>query len=513
MNHRKALSYTILPVALALGSCSGLPNKCTTNCNGNATVSFTLVADTLPANPSIISFKVSVASVQIKPATGATITLTPATPTIDLMRLQSDTAFLGTLANVPAGTYTVQVSLSTPATGSTIAFFNDTGAMLKAGSTTCAINTVCNAALTVNGSPTIASFTVTVAANVNQGIELDFNLANAISLSNGTLSVNFTPSAPSPGVLTAFTLPRTNANLGSNQIELIEDFTGVVSLNGNNVTVTSNSSPSRGVITAVENSNSFFDASPDGTTCQTPTTFAQCVKSGQIASVDAFLNSDGTLALKKFEPLLATQKDLVEGIVYAVSGTVQQFGIVVTDKTQAASGSLIGSVNTGDLLTVNLATSPPLQPFFVDQKGLSVSNNGEFTNFSGQTTVSAIHQGQTISVHVTNFTPVSGTIPASVIVDTVTLRWSRLIAPLTGAASPGQINVNTVPSYFALNSVFPTQIFTGSLGADGVTNLDGIPFGGTPNASPPPVALRVLYLQNINNSAAIPFFAAKVRQH
>src|SRR5690348_9424683 len=351
MNRRKALSYTILPVALALASCSGPQNRCTMNCNnGNATVSFTLVADTLPANPSILSFKVSVTSVQIKPATGATITLTPATPTIDLMRLQSDTALLGTLANVPAGTYTVQVSLSTPATGSTIAFFNDTGATVKAGSTTCAVNTVCNAALTMNGSPTIASFTITVAANVNQGIELDFNLANAISISNGTLSVNFTPSAPSPGVLTAFTLPRTNANLGSGQLELIEDFTGVVSLNGSAVTLTS---PTRGPLTATAVSGTNFDPDPTGTHCPKPTTMlSACVSGNQVASMDAILNSDGTFSIQEIEPLVATQQDLVEGIVFAIN-SLTQFGIVVTDKFQATTGSLIGALNTGDLLNVN----------------------------------------------------------------------------------------------------------------------------------------------------------------
>jgi hypothetical protein len=57
---------------------------------------------------------------------------------------------------------------------------------------------------------------------------LDFNLKNAISLTSGTLSVNLNPSSPNPGVFTAFTLPRTNANLGTNQLELIVDFTSVV---------------------------------------------------------------------------------------------------------------------------------------------------------------------------------------------------------------------------------------------------------------------------------------------
>jgi hypothetical protein len=396
------------------------------------------------------------------------------------------------------------VSLSSPE----IAFFNDTGSAITSPS--CAAGAVCTATLTATGTPTISSFSFTATSAGKQGIELDFNLANAISLSNGTLSVNFTPSAPSPGVLTAFTLPRQNANLGSNQLELIEDFVGVVSLSGNNVTVTS---PTRGAITAVNGPASFFDASPDSTMCQTPATFS-CVATGQVASVDAFLNSDGTLSLKEFEPLVATQNDLVEGIVYTVSGTIPQFGIVVTDKVQAASGSLIGSLNTGDLLTVNLANIPTLQPFFVDQKGLAVSNMGNFHDFSGQTSVSAIHQGQTVAVHVTTFTA-GGSTPASVIVDTVTLRWSRLTASDVNNSGVSLLNVNAVPSYFGFSSasVFATQVFTGTQGNDGVTNIDGIANGGLPSPSPPPVALRVLYLQNTTNSATLPFMAAKIRQH
>ncbi len=493
--------------ALALASCSG-PFKGGSGGGGgggSATVSFTLVADTLPASPSILSFKVSINGIQIKPASGSAVTLTPATAVIDLMRLQSDTAFLGSLSKVPAGTYTVQVSLSNPA----ITFFNDTSSTITAGSTTCTAGSVCTATLTATGNPTVSSFNLTVAASANQGVGLDFNLNSAISLSGGTLSVNFNPPAPSTGVFSAFILPRQNANLGSNQLELLEDFTGVVSLSGNNVTVTS---PVRGALTAVNSSTSFFDASPDGTMCQTPASFS-CVASGQAASVDAFLNSDGTLALKEYEPLTSTQVDLVEGTVFAVP-SVSQFGMVVTDKIQAATGSLIGGLHVGDLLTVNLSSS--VKPFFVDTKGLPVANSfaGSFGLFANQTSTTAIHQGQSVAVHVSAFTAASGTTPASATVDTVTLRWSRLIASLTGAASTTQINVNAVPSYFGFTSasIFATEVFTGTLGADGVTNLDGIISANSVNASLP-VGLRVLYLENSTNSSQFPFMAAKIRQH
>ncbi len=502
MHRYKVFLFVLLLASITFSSCSGSKTKCTVNCGGGgtATVSLTLVADTLPANPSILSFKVTIVGITLTPTTGTAQTLQPSSPIVDLMRLQSDTAFLGTLTNVPSGSYTVQVSLSSPE----ITFLNDTSSTITANGVTCASGFVCTATLAAVGLPTISSFTFNPTTNGQQGIEIDFNLKNAISLSGGTLSVNFNPSSPSPGVFTAFTLPRTNANLGTNQLELIEDFTGVVGISGSTVTITS---PTRGALTATSTSASFFDPSPDSLICPTPSTIS-CVVAGQIASVDAFLKSDGTLELKEFGPLNATRQDFVEGTVYAVN-TPTQFAIAVTDKVQLATNSLIGGVNTGDRLTVNI---PAPKNFLVDSKGLAVPA-GSIGNFQGQSNTTAIHPGQTVAVHVTAFVAATSTTLAVATADTVILRWSRLIATPT-TASTTTVNVNAVPSYFNLTaaSVFPTQVFSGTLGAQGVTNLDGITSAASVNTSLP-VGLRVLYLENTTNSAQFPFMAAKIRQH
>ncbi len=506
MNRIKTLPFlaVLLLAALSLAACSGPNNPCTVNCGGGtATVNLTVVADTLPANPSILSFKVAIISVTLIPASGTSLTFQPLLPiVVDLMRLQSDTAFLGTLTSVPSGSYTVQVSLSSPE----IAFLNDTGSAITANGKSCLTGLVCTATFTAVGVPTISSFTLNATTAGQQGIELDFNLKNAVSLSSGTLSVNFNPSSPNPGVFTAFTLPRTNANLGTNQLELIEDFIGVVSVSGSAVTITS---PSRGTLTATSTSSSFFGPSPDGLICPTPSTIS-CVVKGQIASVDAFLKSDGTLELKEFEPLNATQQDFVEGTVYAVN-TPTQFAVAVTDKVQAATSSLIGGLNTGDLLTVNI-TTPISKTFLVDTKGLAVPA-GSLGLFQGQSDTSAIHPGQTVAIHVTAFVPANGTTIAAATADTVTLRWSRLIAiPTTSSATT--VNVNSVPSYFNITpaSGFPTQVFSGTLGAQGVTNLDGITSAAGVIINQP-VGFRALYLENTTNSATFPFMAAKIRQH
>src|SRR5467141_646164 len=261
MNRSKALSFLpvlLLLAALSLAACSGPKGPCIVNCGGTgtATVSLTLVADTLPPNPSILSFKVTTGAITLTPSSGTALTFQPPSPiVIDLMRLQSDAALLGSLTNVPSGSYTVQVSLSSPE----ITFLNDTSSTITANGATCLSAQVCTATLSAVGTPTISSFTFNATTSGLQGIEIDFKLNNAISLSSGTLSVNFNPSSPNPGVFTAFTLPRTNANLGTNQLALIEDFTGVVSISGNNVTITS---PTRGVLATTSTSTSFFDPSP-----------------------------------------------------------------------------------------------------------------------------------------------------------------------------------------------------------------------------------------------------------
>jgi hypothetical protein len=502
MNRSKALSFllVLLLAALFASSCSHLPTTGGTGNGGNATVSFTLVADTPPVTPSILSFKVTIVSIALTPTTGTALTLSPSPAIVDLMRLQSDTAFLGVLANVPAGNYTVQISLSNPV----ITFLNNSTSTITANGVACLSGAACTASLTAAGVPTITSFTFTATSSGLQGIELDFNLNNAVSISGGTLSVNFNPTTPSPAVFTAFTLPRTNANLSATQIELIEDFTGVVSITGTTVTITS---PVRGTLTATGSSSSFFDPSPNGLICPTPSTIT-CVVNGQIASVDAFLNSDGTLSLKEFEPLNATQQDFVEGTVYAVNNPTQ-FAIAVTDEVLAATGSLITGLNTGDLLTVNLGS----QPFLVDTKGLVVPP-ASLALFQNLTDTSAIHLGQTVAVHPTTFAAANGTTIAAANVDTVTLRWSRFRANVV-SASATTFNIDTLPSYFGISGA-PQEVvqafFTGGLGADGVTNLEGVANSTSGLTVAQPVGLRVLYLQNSGFTANPAFFAAKVRQ-
>src|SRR5467141_4188192 len=233
MNRSKALSFLpiLLLVAFSLSSCSGPKTRGGGGGTGNGSVAVTMVADTLPASPSLLTFQVTIASIKFTTSSGTstTVNLNPAL-SVDLMRLQSDTVFLGTFANIPAAQYTsVTVVLSGNAN---ITFLNDTPSTLSG----CLVNNVCPLSVAASSNP-VATVSFTVSQNAVTGIGIDLNFANAVSISGSPVSlvVNFNNN----NVLSAFTLPRTNSNLAAGQLDLIEDFTGVVSISNQSVTLAS----------------------------------------------------------------------------------------------------------------------------------------------------------------------------------------------------------------------------------------------------------------------------------
>ena len=512
MNRSKALSFLpiLLLVAFSLSSCSGPKTRGGGGGTGNGSVAVTMVADTLPASPSLLTFQVTIASIKFTTSSGTstTVNLNPAL-TVDLMRLQTDTVFLGLFPNIPAAQY---VSATLFFSGNAkITFLNDS---TTATISLCPPNTVCPLSVPVSSTP-IATVPFTVSPNAVTGIGIDLNFFNAVSISGSpaNLVVNFN----NANVLSAFTLPRPNSNLAAGQLDLIEDFTGVVSISNQSVTLASAPVTGRGSLTASATSTTFYDPDPTLTRCPTGTNvLANCVSNNQVASMDVILKSDGTFAIQEIEPLLATAQDTVEGIVVSINpnSLTQQFTMVVTNLIPAAQNSLIGSLHIGDALTVNLSTS--VFRFLVDQKGLPVQTNfaGIFGNFFNQTSTSAIHLGQVVAVHATApFTASVGSAIASTFTDTVTLRWSRFTATPQTASSPAFTIVN-LPFYFGFpqSTIFTVQTFVATSGSPRVTNFDGVLDGSGLNLLRP-VALRALSLENTTNSASPVFFAAKVRQH
>jgi hypothetical protein len=516
MKYTKSLLSITLVAASALSSCSGLPKGAGGGGGGGgsstAKVSLTMVSDTLPANGiGIVSFKVTISSVLLTSSTGATSTLDLGGLNngkgliVDLARAQSDSIFLGTISSVPTGT---NASIAVSFTSAELVFYNGTGSAITSLTPQCPSGDVCVASFNTTGTPVI---TASQGIGANTGFGIDFNLANAITLSGTTLSLNLTNSGTT-NVISSFALPR-NPNLTAGQLDLIEDFTGVVTLSGTSVTIASPNAAGRGSITAASGPNTNYDQDPTLSLCPFPeTSLSGCVSSNQAASMDAILNSDGTFTIQEIEPLLPSPLvDTVEGTIVSNANNGTQFSIVTTDIIPAATSSKISSLNLGDPVLVNLSNVIPTG-FYVDTKGFAVG--GALSNFQGQTTTAALQLGQSVAIHIASFTAASGNTIASANTDSVTLRWSRFIAPPVGASSAPLFNVNTLPGYFGFSNpvaTFEVQIFLGSVGGDGVTNLDGIANGGTVAGSPS-VGVRALFIEDAGDTLTPAFFAAKVRQ-
>lgn len=466
-----------------------------------------MVADTPPSTLGIISFLVTPSTITLTSSTGTQTTLKingSSGYTFDLARLQSDSAFLGTAMKVPQGSIT---SIAVTFLSAKLAFFNGTGTALTNPS--CPSGNICVASF---AGPFTATITTTQSISGNSGFGIDVKLANALTVSGSTLTLNLSNSGTSP-VVSDFALPRTGSNLSSGQLDLIEDYTGIVTLANTSVTITPTPVVNRAAITASSNTNTVYDTDPTQTLCPSGTsTLAGCVSPNGSATMDAILNSDGTFTVQEIEPIQTTVQDTVEGVVISVPSATQ-FVMVVTDIIPAAASSKIGSLNLGDELTVNLPTAGGTV-FQADTKGLAVG--AALTNFTGASGTSGIRMGQEASIYVSSFTAASGTTPAiSNNTGTVTLRWSRLTASPTGALSSTLINLTNLPGYFGVTSasVFSVQIFPGTQGQGtrGVTNLDGITSTANLNANNP-AAVRALYMEDAGNTLNPAFFAAKVRQ-
>ncbi len=501
MLRNKILFPLLLSAILSLASCSGLPKSVGSGGGGgNSTLSLTMT-DTPLAGTSILSFKVTVTGVSLTPSTGKAVSLTlnPTTPIVELTRLQSDSAFLGT-STVPSANYTsATVSFTSP----DIVLVNQTNVALTGGTPApCPVSavTTCEFKPTTSGVITLttAPFPLTLTPNQQTGLSLDFNLNNAITMTNGVVSVDFTQA----NVLTAATLPRTGTPTGA--LDLIEDFTGIITtISGNSVTVHSDT---RGNITAVANSSTTFNNLPVTCAAQNIT----CLLANQTVSIDASLNLDGTMTLLEADLLdnvsnVSLKLDEVEGTVFSINQGTQRISLVLSDKTVVSGNSLLTAASAGTVVVATLGATPA---FSVDTKGLSaVLASFNSIPFA---TLSNVFAGQTVRIQVlASPAPTAGP-NSSVLVSTnsVVLRFSRVTGTISlQPASPFfSVSFVTLPSFLTTSSpLVPPNILvqiSTQTNFDGVTDITRLSVGDS-------VSVRALYIPNFTAS---PFFAAKVRK-
>jgi len=488
MISRKFLVFAMFAAVLSLSSCSGVHGPCTTNCGGGGSkgsLNLVLAAEpfTPPPNTSILSFAVAVNSVSLTPSTGGsdvTIPLNASTFDVDLTRLQSDSAFLGQFINsVPAGTY------------------NKLSVNLDAVVTYCAATSGtpgCNSGSIAQiskafASATTSNFSFTMGANQQAGLRVVINFANALTVNPTTQAVTAI-NLTAANVATTTTLPPALSTLSSGQLDYVEDVTGVITAaTSSSVTV---QTATRGPITSVITGSTLF--SQNCVVLNNPCTPTV----GQVASIDATLNTDGTSTMLEFDPLTTTSVDLIEGIVTSETTSSTQFQIVANDFVKANSNSKIGGLSLGD--TVNVTLAGLVSGFFVDGKGLPLTAS----NFSGSNSATDIHTGQTVMVRVTAFTAKSGTTPASATGDAVVLRFTRFAANAAGAGS-AQFSIGSLPPFFG----FTTQPLVQLGISNPITYLDGYASNGA-ITSGDHLGIRALYF---GTNVAPSFSAAKIRKN
>ena len=486
MNRIKVLLLALLVASFSLAACSGPKTVCTVNCGGggNASLNVTLAAVpfTPPPNSSILSFAVTITGISLTPTSGASdvnIPLNATTYVVDLTRLQSDSAFLGQLlASVPAAAYN---KLTVAVAGAVVTYCTDT-----AGTPGCASGSVAQI-IKAAAAPATSSFSLTLSSSQQAAIQIQFNFANAISVTASTQVVSGVD-LTAANVLTASTLPPTASSLATGQVDFVEDVTGVVTAaSATSVTVQTST---HGSITAAANSSSLAMSN-----CVT--TNAACPPAvGQVASIDTALNSDGTFTLLEFDPIAPTSSDWIEGVVTSTPLSSTQFQIVTNDIFLASAGTLIGA---------NLSVGAPVQvtlnnvaPFLVDTKGLTVP-----TSFAGSQDATVIVPGQAVALHVKSFTAANGTVLAAATVDTVVLRFTRVAGSVFTAAPP-IFNIQSLPPFFGPTVTYEVQLNSGSPSTnyDGIANASGLTAGQN-------VSIRALYF----GPTVVPAFsAAKVRK-
>jgi len=486
MKRNKKHGYALFVGIIALAGCSGGGQTTTGGGGGGGSqpaslaVTLTSKPDVSLTNISVLSATVGITGITLNPTTGNAVamTLSPTIYPADLTRLQTDTAFLG-LLSLPAGTYSsATVTFSAP----TLTIDNQSGATLNG---TCLTGTICKIVLTAGSSQVISvPFPLTLTAGQTTGISLNLNLNDAVTVTSGTLALDF----GAADVVTAAALPRIGAPTGA--LDLIEDFVGLVTAKtSSSITVTG----SNGIALQFGLPASPVIEDPQGLCTALNAT---CLVVNQtVVSVDATVNKSGALSLISADLLDASPTDEVEGTLIN-TGTPGQFNLVVANKVVASGNSTLATANPGDVFLVTLSNPTfivDLDEFF---NNASLPPSNVTTLFASE---AALVNGQDVMVHVTAATGTAASGDQAITADRVLLRFTRTTGTVQ-SVSGQSFTLSNLPPFMSFVTNPQVQTITGATNFDGVTDVNSVTVGQT-------VSIRALLL----NNSTFSFYAAKVR--
>jgi hypothetical protein len=488
MNSKKSLLLVVIAAIVTFSSCSGLKNKCTTNCGGggNSKLSLT-ISDTPPTNTSIVSFSLPIIGITLTPSKGSAVSVfSPSSSAkYELTRLQSDTNLIASNVNVAAGTYTaVNVTVAAPSA----VFINSSGATVG----TCLNNAVC----TLTGSAATITYTFTsgspliLTGNTDQWLDLDFNYNNAIVTTSG-IGIDVTQT----GVMTASTI--VPVGVPSGDFANIDDFTGTVTaISSSSITVQSSL---RGTMTAAVNSSTtVFDPQNQ---CTGGASMA-CIVKGSIVSVQAALSTSGVLTAASLDVIdnSALPADEVEGIIYPSScNGGSNYGLILSDSAIFTTSSPLVTANygAGVCLTLSQTTS------FAIDTGILTGQAGAPTSHAGFGGTGDILAGQMVRAKITGAaTGTDSIIDANA--TALILRFSRFTATVN-VVSGNAFSITALPSYFPTFTANPqVQTYQNATLLEGVSSVNSLQNGQS-------VSISALFLNPATMSTSFPFQGAKVR--
>jgi hypothetical protein len=485
MKRNKKLGYVLFVAIIALAGCSG-GNQAASGGGGGGgnpaslVVTLTSKPDVSLTNISVLSATVSITGITLNPTSGNAVPLplSPATYPVDLTRLQADTALLDVLS-LPAGSYSsATVTFSAP----TLTLDNQSGTTLNG---TCLTGTICKIVLPAGSSQVTATpFPLTLTAGQASGISLSLNLNDAITVSSGTVALNFSAS----DTFNVLALPRTGTPSGA--LDLIEDFVGLVTATSStSITVKASS----GISLQIALPATPVIEDPQGL-C--PAVNATCLVANQtVVSVDATVNSAGALTLVSADLLSATPQDELEGTLINTA-TPGQFNLVVANKVVASGNTTLTAANPGDVFLVT-TTNPTfvvdLDEFF---NNASLPPANVTTLFAG---VGDLTDGQDVMVHVTAATGSAATGDQTVTADAVLLRFTRTTGTVQ-TVSGQTFTLSNLPPFMSFTTNPLVDTITGATNFDGVADVNSLAVGQTGS-------IRALLVPR----STFTFYAAKVR--
>jgi len=490
MKSRKYVIFAVFAAILSLSSCSGVKNRCVTNCtpSGNASLSVS-ISDTPPTNTTVLSFTLPIVGISLTSSSGSQVSVLSSgtAANFELTRLQTDSDVVVTNASVAAGTYTaVNVTVG----ASTGTFINNTGGAVGA----CAAGSVCGIP---SGVTTTITFTfpagspLVLSSGAHQWLDLDFNYNNAI-VTTGGIGIDMQQA----NVLTATSA--VPIGVPSGDFAFVDDFTGrVTAVSSSSISLTSTV---RGSLTATINSSTqIFD--PQSTQCTSTGGVATlaCIKPGSIVSMQGVLTNTGVVIATSLDVIdsATTPVDEVEGTIYPSNcNGGANFGMIISDSSIVTSGSPLATAGFGSgvCLTVSpTATFPVDFGILTGQPGLPVTG---FTNAND------LLAGQTVRAKITG----AATGTNSLINATATamiLRFSRLTGTV-GLVSTTGFTISGLPSYItAFTTAAQVQTYQNA------TLTEGVSASGLQGTA----SISALFFNPSTSPITGPLQAAKVRQH